>query len=184
MEFYVFDQNNPGKYQYSNKQAKKTLEVRAEEICRSLRKSIRAQILSGIFFAVSCLIFFQKMYCAPLYLAIIWAFIWSITMLRTYFAIHNMWRFSIRKEGRRAIFFRIRKLFYLQLLLLLWFVTMVGFYCYLGMGILFTGTILISGAVLAAIAYALSYLSCSQKNLRWWEFSNDNEDYWILEKED
>lgn len=184
MEFYKFDQNSLGKYQYSNKQAKKTLDIRIGEICRSLRKAFRMQALLGILFAVSGSAFYQRMYCAPLYLAIIWAFVWSITILRTYFAIHNMWRLGIRKEDRKTAFLRIQKQCLIQLLFLLWFVIMVGVYCSLGMGVLFTGNILIIGFVLANIAYGLAYLSCSPKNLYWWEFSNDNEDYWVLGKED
>lgn len=184
MEFYEFDQNNLGKYQYSNELANKTLEIRVDEICRSLRKAFRIQTILGILFAASSLAFYQQMYCAPLYLSIIWAFVWSITMLRTYFAIHNMWRLGVRKEGRKIAFLRIREQLFIQLFFLLWFVIMVGFYCYLGMGILFTANILIIGIALTSIAYGLSYMSCSQKNLHWWEFSYDNEDYWVLGKED
>lgn len=184
MEFYRFDQNNLGKYQYSNKQAAKTLDIRLGEICRSLRKAFRMQAVLGILFAASSLIFYQQMYCAPLYLAIIWAFVWSITTLRTYFAIHNLWRLGVEKEDRKTAFRRIHKQFFIQIFYLLWFIIMVGFYCHLGMGILFTGNILIIGIVLADTAYGLAYLSCSQKNLRWWEFSDDNEDYWVLGKED
>lgn len=184
MEFYQFDQNNLGKYHYSNEQAAKTLDIRVNEICRSLRKAFRMQVTLGVLFALSCLAFFRNMYCAPLYLAIIWAFVWSITMLRTYFAVHNMWRLGVNKDGRKTASFRVRKQLLVQLFFLLWFMTMVGFYCHLGMGLLFTVNLLVIGAVLAAIAYALSYLSCSQKNLRWWEFSNDNEDYWVLGKND
>lgn len=184
MEFYKFDQNNLGKYQYSNKQAAKTLDIRVDEICRSLRKVLRMQIIIGILFALASIAFHRQMYCAPLYLAIIWAFVWCLTMLRTYFAIHNMWRLGVRREGRREALFRIRELLFIQLILLLWFIATVGFYCHLGMGILFTGNILIIGIALTSIAYGLSYLSCSQKNLHWWEFSYDNESYWVLGKED
>lgn len=184
MEFYTFDQNNLGKYQYSNKQAAKTLDIRVNEISRSLRKAFRRQTMLGILFALMSLAFHQRMYCAPLYLAIIWAFVWCTTMLRTYFAIHNMWRLGVGKEGRQKAFFRIRELLFIQLGFLFWFVVMVGFYCHLGMGILFTGNILVIGIALTSIAYGLSYLSCSQKNLHWWEFSYDNEDYWVLGKED
>lgn len=81
-------------------------------------------------------------------------------------------------------FLRIREQLFVQLFFLLWFVIMVGFYCHLGMGILFTANILIIGIALTSIAYGLSYMSCSQKNLHWWEFSFDNEDYWVLGKED
>lgn len=184
MEFYKFDQNTLGKYQYSNNQAAKTLDIRVTEICRSLRKAFRMQTILGVLFALSSPVFYQRMYCAPLYLAIIWAFVWSITILRTYFAIHNMWKLGVKKEGRKTALLRIREQLFIQLFFLLWFAAMVGFYCYLDMGIFFTGNILIIGIVLAGIAYALSYLSCSQKNLHWWEFSNDNEDYWVLGKED
>lgn len=180
MEFYQFDQNNLGKYHYSNQQAAKTLESRVDEICRSLRKTFRMQLTLGILFSVSCLVFFRKMYCAPLYLAILWAFVWNVTMLRSYFAVHNMWKLGVNKDGRKIAFLRIRRQLLTQLLFLLWFIVIVGFYCHLEMGLLFTGNLLVIGIALASIAYALSYLSCSQKNLRWWEFSNDNEDYWVL----
>ncbi len=88
------------------------------------------------------------------------------------------------RTGRKAAFFRIRSFFHAQLLFLLWFVAMTGYYCHLGMGFAFTGTLLVIGIALACIAYSLSYMSCSQKNLRWWEFGNDTEEYWVLGKDD
>lgn len=180
MELYEFDQDNLGKYHYSNKRAKKTLDTRINEVCRSLKKAIRLQVIFGVLFIVSAIVFCHSLYCAPLYLSVLWIFIWSTTMLRTFFCIHGMWKMGVRREQRKKVFFRIRKLFQIQVMILLWFLIVVGFYCYLDMGVLFVGYILIIGIALAFIAYALSYLSCSQKNLLWWEFSNDNEGYWIV----
>lgn len=180
MEFYKFDQDNIGKYHESNIHAKKTLDTRMNEISHSLKKAIRLQIILGLLFAVSAIAFFRSLYCAPLYISILWIFMWCTTMLRTYFCIHGMWKQGIQKEQRIAAFSRIRNLFYAQLAILLWFLITVGFYCYLGMGLLFAGNILITGIALTSIAYALGYMTCSQKNLRWWEFSNDTEGYWRL----
>lgn len=102
------------------------------------------------------------------------------TLLRTYFCIHGLWKQGIKKEQRQKAFFRIRRLIYAQLIILLWFLITVGFYCSLGMDVLFVGNIVIIGIALTSIAYAFSYMTCSQKNLRWWEFSNDTEGYWRL----
>lgn len=180
MEFYKFDQDNIGKYHDSNIHAKKTLDTRINEISRSIRKAIRLQMVLGVFFAVSALALFQSLYCAPLYVSILWIVLWCTTLLRTCFSIHGLWKQGIKKDQRQAAFFRIRKLFHMQFIILLWFLITVGFYCSLGMGLLFTGNILIIGIALTSIAYAFSYMTCSQKNLRWWEFSNDTEGYWRL----
>ncbi|MGF0032768.1 hypothetical protein ACQRBN_07350 [Bariatricus sp. SGI.154] len=180
MEFYEFDQDNLGKYHFSNKQAKKTLEARIGEICRSIKRAIRLQVILGVIFIVSAVVFLHSLYCAPLYLSILWIFTWSTTMLRMYFCIQGMWKMGVRKEQRKMVFLRIRGLFHVQLMILAWFLVVVGFYCYLDMGVLFVGNILVMGIVLAFIAYALSYMTCSQKYLLWWEFGNDNEGYWIL----
>lgn len=180
MEFYKFDQDNIGKYQDSNIYARKTLDMRIHEISLSLRKALRLQMVMGVLFTVSALALFQPLYCAPLYVSILWIFLWGTTLLRTYFCIHGLWKQGIKKEQRQKAFFRIRRLIYAQLIILLWFLITVGFYCSLGMGVLFVGNIVIIGIALTSIAYAFSYMTCSQKNLRWWEFSNDTEGYWRL----
>lgn len=180
MEFYKFDQENIGKYHESNLRAKKTLDARMDEIIHALKKAVRLQVILGLLFTISAIFLFRSLYCAPLYIAILWIFVWCTTMLRSYFCIHGMWKQGIRKEQRKAAFLRIRSQLYTQLIILLWFVISVGFYCSLGMGLLFTGNLLIIGIALTSIAYAMCYMTCSPRNLRWWEFSNDTEGYWRL----
>lgn len=180
MEFYTFDQDNIGKYHESNLRAKKTLDERMDEISRSLRKAIRMQITLGVVFALSAVLCFRSLYCAPLYVAILWIFLWCTTMLRSWFCIHGLWKQGVRKEQRKTAFLRIRGKIYTQFVILVWFLISAGFYCYLDMGISFTGSLLIIGIGLTSIAYAISYMTCSQRNLRWWEFSNDTEGYWRL----